>query len=64
MRAHAYERGDMGITIMVSLDVVITVYANGHIYAPTDWLKDVFPRAGEHLRQLDAVVRAKLPNKA
>ncbi len=33
MRAHAYKRGDMGITIMVSLDVVITVLANGHIYA-------------------------------
>ncbi len=60
MRAHAYKRGDMGITIMVSLDVDITVLVNGHIYASTDWLKDVFPDADKHLKQVEETIRPKL----
>ncbi len=52
------------IMLLTHFDGVGIVYANGHIYAPTDWLKDVFPGAGEHLRQLEETIRAKLPKKA
>jgi hypothetical protein len=51
------------ILLMANFDGVRTVWDKGHIYVPTDWLMNVFPARRERIKELDAVIRAKLPKK-
>ncbi len=51
------------IMILTGYDGVGIVYANGHVYVPTDWLMDIFPGDKEKIKQIDETIRAKLPKK-
>src|SRR6056297_3144287 len=52
------------IMLLTRYDGVGIVYANGHVYVPTDWLKDVFPDADKHLKQVEETIRPKLAKMA
>jgi hypothetical protein len=52
------------ILLMANFDGVRILMQNGHVYVPTEWLMEAFPARRQRIKELDKVIREKLPKMA